>query len=569
MSVEEKEKSGLFVQDLDLLLNYHWVRDKEVFAHERLRLQLALVLIIAGATSTRPGALMSLRYKDITFALFPPQSGEDRPHLAMRLRLRETKTRGGQRRPTAFGFHEEISLIHCPVLGMLALAIADGAFKNNVECLSKIYTLRVPPTKDRLPLDWKPEWNDRPIFRQMDGDPRAHYQYAQAQTALKRLGYSCGYLNPLAFYDLRRASGKKLNEQVTPEERNQIMGHSGGTSSVWRRFYMPEYVDRDVQSIYFGSTPQSELIRAIGRIPRDSTAPTKLTAAQKESVKRDAKLAKAIQIRDSCKADIRRRYTTVAKAQRTPEASSLVKKYTQARKNASKVKVGLERELLRRSIQEHHKRASDEEIQRQLKGLYPQGILAPPDIHYELPERQRIATIFSQASDCPDKLDHFRVELVAAMAALCKRRETPNLYRAQADPKATAGPKSPADLDEETQSDKPTWTCFRLHERQRELTCPFCAIDAETGPIKKSKLYARIDSLGNHIFKQHFNASGCYVCQGEPHSSFVCPFPACTQTLYGARDFASHACTRHGSGRFPESTLPEIAPHWANMVAQF
>lgn len=545
------------------------MRDKEVFVHERLRLQLALVLIIAGATSTRPGALMRLRYKDITFALFPPRSGEPRPHLTMKLRLRETKTRGGQQKPTAFGFHEEISLIHCPVLGMLALAIADGALRN-VESLNKIYTLRVPPTKDRLPLDWKPEWNDRPIFRQMDGDPYSPYQYTQAQSALKRLGYSCGYLNPLAFYDLRRASGKKLNEQVTPEERNQIMGHSGGTSAVWRRFYMPEYVDRDVQSIYFGSTSQSELIRAIGRIPRDSTAPTKLTAAQKESIKGDARLVKAIQVRDSFKADLRRRYTTIAKAQRKPtaEACMLLKNYMQAKKNASRVKAGLERELLRRSIQEHHKTASDEEIQRQLRGLYPQDILAPPDIQYELPERQRIATIFSQASDCPKRLDHLRVELVAAMAALCQRKETPHIYRTQRQhTDSQAIPTQVNCPDEESQSDKPTWTCFKLQDRQRALTCPFCAIDAEAGLIKQHKLYARIDSLGNHIFKQHFNAAGWYVSQGEQRNSFLCPFPSCTQTLYGARDFASHACTLHGSGRFPESTLPNIAPHWASMVA--
>jgi len=68
----KKEKAGLFVEDLAVLLNHYWVRDKEVFAHERLRVQLAANLILAGATATRPGALISqLLYKHLEFQLFP------------------------------------------------------------------------------------------------------------------------------------------------------------------------------------------------------------------------------------------------------------------------------------------------------------------------------------------------------------------------------------------------------------------------------------------------------------------------------------------------------------------
>jgi len=48
-----------------------------VYAHERLRVQLALILIIAGATSTRPEALIgNLRYRDVLFQLFLLATGE-------------------------------------------------------------------------------------------------------------------------------------------------------------------------------------------------------------------------------------------------------------------------------------------------------------------------------------------------------------------------------------------------------------------------------------------------------------------------------------------------------------
>ncbi|KAI1845332.1 hypothetical protein JX265_014084, partial [Neoarthrinium moseri] len=62
------EKAGIYVEDLAVLLNHHWVRDKEVFAHERLRVQLAAHLILAGATATRPGALIGqLLYENLEF----------------------------------------------------------------------------------------------------------------------------------------------------------------------------------------------------------------------------------------------------------------------------------------------------------------------------------------------------------------------------------------------------------------------------------------------------------------------------------------------------------------------
>ena len=38
--------------------------------------------------------------------------------------------------------------------------------------------------------------------------------------------------------------------------------------------------DRDVQAIYFSSTRQDDLIRAIGRIPRNGQAPARLTEAR-------------------------------------------------------------------------------------------------------------------------------------------------------------------------------------------------------------------------------------------------------------------------------------------------
>ncbi|KAH8758036.1 hypothetical protein F5883DRAFT_364281, partial [Diaporthe sp. PMI_573] len=96
LDTTKKEKAGLFVEDLAMLLYHHWVRDEEIFAHERLRVQLAANLILAGATATRPGALIGqLLYERLEFQLFSALSGEVRPRVVMKVYLKHIKRSGG------------------------------------------------------------------------------------------------------------------------------------------------------------------------------------------------------------------------------------------------------------------------------------------------------------------------------------------------------------------------------------------------------------------------------------------------------------------------------------------
>ncbi|CRK47268.1 hypothetical protein BN1723_007445, partial [Verticillium longisporum] len=170
LDTSKKEKSGLFVEDLDLILHFHYVRDEELYIHERLRVQLALILIIAGATATRPDALIGkVLYKHIEFQLFPPAAEGQRPRLGLVWNLEHVKRSAGVSEKKVFGFHEEDTLLHDPVLYTLALAFADDAFLNGFSGPEQIYDLVVPPRSDRLRLLWKRDWAERPIFRTTEG----------------------------------------------------------------------------------------------------------------------------------------------------------------------------------------------------------------------------------------------------------------------------------------------------------------------------------------------------------------------------------------------------------------
>ncbi|KAK3943401.1 hypothetical protein QBC46DRAFT_420865 [Diplogelasinospora grovesii] len=391
LDTSKKEKAGLFVEDLTVLLNHHWIRDKEVFAHERLRVQLAANMILAGATATRPGALIGqLLYEHLEFQLFPPLPGEKRPRVVLMVNLEHIKRSGGESEAKKFAFREDDMLIHDPLIPIMGLSFADNAFKNGFK---DPYTLIVPPYSDRLRLQWKEEWRH-----------------------LIRLGRSIGLAKALEWYDLRRGSGKKLNEALTPEERNKIMGHRQGDSRVYVQYYMSTFNDIDCQTIYFGNAPQHDLIR-------HGDAPTTLTDQQKFEVNQDPELVKYRRRRTQALRQMKSQgYSTRADAEGTEVAA----KYDLYKRKADRLSKKLKTQRLQRAIKEFHDSVHVEEINRQLNGIKPSDVITPPTIQYDLPERARVARLFSRAADARnrDELHQLRMDLVRTLAQLCKRIES-------------------------------------------------------------------------------------------------------------------------------------------------
>lgn len=175
---------------------------------------MSTILVLAGATATRPDALIgNVLYKHVEFQLFPPPAGQLRPRLGLVLNLEHLK--GGEDHKI-FGFYEEDDLIHDPVLHVMFHAFADGAFENELTCPEQIYDMTVPEYLDRIRLLWKEEWRERPLFRDVEGLQIASnkaLKYRKVRGFLIRLGRELGYAKQLEFYDLRRGSGQKLNSK--------------------------------------------------------------------------------------------------------------------------------------------------------------------------------------------------------------------------------------------------------------------------------------------------------------------------------------------------------------------
>ena len=96
-----QEKEALYMEDMCILQSGLWVHDRQVFPHGQLLVQESPSMIFAGATATRPAALVRkglLLHEDIQFQIFPPPV-KRLPPAIMVLNLKSIKRSLGTQKP--------------------------------------------------------------------------------------------------------------------------------------------------------------------------------------------------------------------------------------------------------------------------------------------------------------------------------------------------------------------------------------------------------------------------------------------------------------------------------------
>jgi hypothetical protein len=89
------EKASISEADIHGLLYEHWVADRGVFQHERIRVGLPPFLQCLGNTSSRPGAMIEVKYENIEFRLYPPLEDGDPAVIVLVLNLTNIKRSAG------------------------------------------------------------------------------------------------------------------------------------------------------------------------------------------------------------------------------------------------------------------------------------------------------------------------------------------------------------------------------------------------------------------------------------------------------------------------------------------
>ena len=201
-----------------------------------------------------------------------------------------------------------------------------------------------------------------------------------------------------------------------------------------------------------------------------------------------------------------------------------------------------------------------EEINRQLNGIKPSDVIAPPTIQYDLPERARVARLFSQAAEVRnrDELHPLRLDLVRTIARLCRRRESPCRRQAKRGRKTVVlktrvvrfRSGSPSrrrlELKEDIPNIQPPTQIAPEAEKTALPFCPFCRwADDGIGDSEREKRW-RIDSLARHLKTRHFRR----------RTPFKCPYDGCSAILAGGGHFVDHARRQH-SLHLPAAVLSE------------
>ncbi|KAI9763324.1 MAG: hypothetical protein M1840_000589 [Geoglossum simile] len=541
LGVMDGPKPLLDVNDLLTILRYHWTSDCRTFSHERLRVQLALILLVAAYTATRPGAIVErpyvkgsnkvLCYKDIELTILRnPELGK-RDVLVMGVTLLHTKGGQGQKKPKTYLFHEDTNLVFCPITLFLALAFADKAFAApGLTSPEQLFALKVLPGLHEQRLPWKESILNVPVFRRSirseDGirvSPNQALPYFDFHYSLKQLGRATGFLQTITTYCIRRATGNAIDGAASTAVRNLIMGHSN--SQIFEQYYLSRRVRQDVQAAYLGRPSEDALIKTAGQMSRslDPRLPKTLNVDQSLQADCHPMVQALSHSKQIIRAEIILQYGKIKNAVGTP----IHNEYMRTKQNFINEKAYQKKALLKELRNRHHREAAVNDIQQQLSGSLVLDLDGdvPGTIAHTFAERSRIAkALFPLPTLKTDEDYGQRVEVIKDLAALCGLRE---------------GRRRPVHKDD-NKSDSLQLQSFSL--KCEPLQCVFCLDDESLGNRREESLFSRKDALRRHVEVTHL---GGFTENGE----IYCGHPVCKEAkvvLAGVSRFKNHVARVHG-----------------------
>ncbi|KAL2829106.1 hypothetical protein BJY01DRAFT_261370 [Aspergillus pseudoustus] len=237
--------------------------------------QLGLIVLLAGITGHRPGALLSMTHSDLLITLF--RSKRMRPQMVLEVRPHKTKRyRGRNKKTPTIGIPEvpsEPCLLLCPKTHFLGLLLRKSAFRHvDVSSASQLYGLQVAPEARSLPLivaDKESRVFD--ITEQM------------LNRCLQRLGELTGLQLSVTSYWLRRSAAEVVNtsSEISEAQQNLLLQHAN--ASVYQKRYASDYFPSDLRAIAEGREQQHDVMNVASGQSRtiDLRRPVDLTDAQK------------------------------------------------------------------------------------------------------------------------------------------------------------------------------------------------------------------------------------------------------------------------------------------------
>jgi hypothetical protein len=358
------------------------------------------------------------------------------------------------------------------------------------------------------------------------------------------------------------------------------MGHHGDT---YQRFYLPDLIERDFQSIYFGTPSQDDLIQHAARmgISRDERAPTGLTDEQKLEFQLELDqhpdILQLREKRERYKRKIRSRgYHPIAAAKGT----KLYDRYDEARRKLHSVTNVLRKRKEDQVILDFYDAIDDYDIEKQLSGSVGTDIPTRSAVQYEFRERAAIAKLLSQPLNELEEghAMKLRMKFIRNLVKYCNRQES----RQNGIPSKAIGLRLGSEVDQSvigvkrgaSNADTGTHQQAKRQKEQISLDSPFQETPDETRsavPIKEEGVKIiqlpypmtftdlvclicigdnRLSTLGQtrpfakkDTLQKHLNN---HVAEGVFRQGFHCKHPCCSKWIEGLEHFKNHAALVHG-----------------------
>ncbi|KAH0541585.1 hypothetical protein FGG08_003933 [Glutinoglossum americanum] len=259
LCTDVRTRHFLTVHHFTVLMEKMWQSEERL--HPRYLVQdfAALILFIYTSgrvgeyfeSTCRRGSGRGLLYKHIDFAIFKNERGE--AELAIRA-IRDAKgmTNTPHKRPQHAMYEDMTPLFANPVLPVLAIALADGVFKDYTT-FEEIFAIPPPADGSLHHLEIHKDKQDLPFFRVIScSGPTGKIQSASSfSSRLTGLGHRAGYRENIMVHDIRREALIKADDNgYSIAERMKFAGHKN--PDTFSESYMSQMSTVDGQSSYWG-----------------------------------------------------------------------------------------------------------------------------------------------------------------------------------------------------------------------------------------------------------------------------------------------------------------------------
>ncbi|KAI9859031.1 MAG: hypothetical protein M1813_007159 [Trichoglossum hirsutum] len=258
LSIDVRTRHFLTVDHFTILMKQMWQNDGRLHPRSMVQDFAALVLFIYTSrrvdeyfeSACRRGSGRGLLYKHIDFTVFKNEKGE--AELAIRA-TRDAKgmTNKLHKRLQHAMYEDMASLFANPVLPMLAIALADGAFKDYTT-FEEIFAIPPPADGALHYLEIHKSKQELPFFQVISHNgPTGKIQSASSfSKRLVELGHRAGYRENITVHDIRAETLVKAdNNGYSIAERMKFAGHTN--SNTFSKSYMPQMSTVDGQSSYW------------------------------------------------------------------------------------------------------------------------------------------------------------------------------------------------------------------------------------------------------------------------------------------------------------------------------